>query len=913
MNKSSTRLIQHPPNQIDKKVLDEVRRRFVLLSQYRWQRLRDESTSGRRLLLDALAILLHENHPRLPGYIGKHAPSGIIDFNPNKFQIAAAKRLSRSYQYQRRASHQSDILALYLMGSAGTLGEEPNSDLDIWVFHRPDLSTEAVNALQQKAAAIELWAESLGVDLHLYIMPPDYFQQTDTAPIDQEHCGTSQRRLLLEEFYRTHAWIAGAYPIWWLVPPNEEHNYQPYVNRLIQQRFLDTRTWLDIGDISLLPKEEFLGAALWHLHKSVESPYKSNLKMMLMEAYFAQAPSFMPVATELKREIYLNHLDPRLLDPYAAMYRHVERTLLAENRPEALEWVRHCLYMKTNTRLATRQGRSKLWRAHLLADLCRQWGWDEYRIRQHDRLMTRPDFYALRNERSQLMRHLFECYHRLKQYYRASRIRPAISEADLNAIGRRLTALFEHAPDKIEQLHLGFLRHYAETEVTVVQGNDHWHLYSGLLDQIPTGAKPLSRQPSFCRLMAWGIANQVVQRETNWRWLNQPDNVLVARARALVRRMTQRWPFEQTPPPLAQFKKPSRVQKAVWIVNAPPLAPENRKRQLWIVANMNPLSFGKSQENFLCSLDLITGDSWGQIHHRRFSGTAALTGHFMTVKDWHQKDIEPEQIWLSSPGPYSEMLKTYLKQINHLWKQCLSENGRLLVKLGTQFLLLDGQTGEISAADDVDGLLANLAERHTPAIFQPLIVAPHTLQNEPLAVLCTAGARATWECHIQHTKSHTVIWFVDELGGIARYPCANHTYVAHLAALQAWLTYLAQQTTPTPTIRWFKVEYDDSGWRRQEISPAHQRASYTPIDVMLHVDNGVAKLSTLQCGEQQFNFTDSRPFKWSALHELDSASDHRPPPLVRYCRLVGDRSINTAALLQLKHQLEQSLNARPFA
>lgn len=912
MNHSSTQPIRHPTGQIDKKLLDEIRRRFVLLGQYRWQRLLSESTSGRKQVLEVLAMLLHENHPRLPGYAGRNTPSGIQDFKPTQNQIASTRKLSRSYRYKRHPRHQCDIRAVYLMGSAGTLGEEPNSDLDVWVFYQEGLSPESITALQRKAAAIELWAGSLGVDLHLYVMPPDYFYQprAHAFSIGQEHCGTSQQYLLLEEFYRSHVWIAGAYPLWWLVPPEEENNYRNYVDRLVRQRFLDTRSWLDIGDISHLPEEEFLGAALWHLHKSVESPYKSNIKMMLMEAYFSQKKDFSPVATQLKASIYNGLLNPKDLDPYVAMYRYVEHFLQAQRDGEALEWVRHCLYMKASVRLSDNRARHNLWRAQRLKELCQQWQWNDARLRQLDRLMTRPDFSVLQMERARLMRQLFQRYEKFKTHYRQSHIQPTINQADLHAVGRKLSALFDSAPDKVEQLHLNFLRHNAEVELTVVQRGGVWLLFSGVLERIPMRTRPLSRQPSFCHLMAWAITNGVLQKETHWHWLDQSDNVMVARARSLVRQMVQIWPFDRHPPTLEQFQTQPIVAKAVWVINAPPQAKRKKMERVWITSNTNPLSFGKFADNLLKSLDLITGNSWGELHHHRFSGLSALTGFFMALKDWHAQQTAPDQFWLSMPGPLHEILKQYLEQLAKLWHTCLIQKGRLLLRAENQYLLLDACTGELSTASDANDLFELLALRPKNSAFQPLLVAPHTMNALPLELLCRVDRQASWECFIYKTSRQTNIWLVDDTGGIAYYPCAHSVTTVHMIALKQWLTHLADQAPVRPSVRWYQIERHRTGWQQHETTPPHTHSRYEPIDIVVECTNSTLRIATVQYRNQQFNVTGTHP---SAVDQLQHAFSfpqkrEKTKRLVRYCRVLGDVPKNIAPLLQLKHTLEQALN-----
>lgn len=53
---------------------------------------------------------------------------------------------------------------------------------------------------------------------------------------------------------------------------------------------LTPNEWLDLGGLSSLSAEEYFGASLWQLYKSIDSPYKAVLKTLLLEAYSTGIP-----------------------------------------------------------------------------------------------------------------------------------------------------------------------------------------------------------------------------------------------------------------------------------------------------------------------------------------------------------------------------------------------------------------------------------------------------------------------------------------------------------------------------------------------------------------------------------------------------------------------------------------------
>ena len=107
---------------------------------------------------------------------------------------------------------------MFLMGSPGTLGHSVASDLDVWLCHRSDLPERGIRCLERKAAKLARWAESFGVELHVFVFcASDWRAGRQRAEVTGENCGSAQHYLLLDEFYRTSIHLGGRYPLWWLI------------------------------------------------------------------------------------------------------------------------------------------------------------------------------------------------------------------------------------------------------------------------------------------------------------------------------------------------------------------------------------------------------------------------------------------------------------------------------------------------------------------------------------------------------------------------------------------------------------------------------------------------------------------------------------------------------------------------
>jgi adenylate cyclase class 1 len=189
---------------IDRKVLGQLRKRFLDINQGRMARALDGFASRQQGVLKLLPLFFHVNHPLLPGYVSGSTPAGISNYEPDDDVLAEAQRLTRSFSYKtRHGNPPRPILGLFLMGSLGTLAQTDNSDMDVWVCHDASLSVENKAELTRKCLLLETWALSQGAEAHFFLIDSPRFAQGERDDaLSSENCGSTQHYLLLDEFYR---------------------------------------------------------------------------------------------------------------------------------------------------------------------------------------------------------------------------------------------------------------------------------------------------------------------------------------------------------------------------------------------------------------------------------------------------------------------------------------------------------------------------------------------------------------------------------------------------------------------------------------------------------------------------------------------------------------------------------------
>lgn len=270
----------------------------------------------------------------------------------------SVRRLLERYKLPPTSGERSAALpleGLYAIGSTGTIAHARYSDMDLWVCYDPArLRPEAVAALQAKLIRIEQWAaRAFGLEVHFFLMDQASVRDNEFGYTDKESAGSSQAQLLKEEFYRTGLYLAGKKPLWWYLPPGlDAEGYQRQQRRFREAVGPLDRSVLDLGHQGEIPRSEFFGASLWQIVKAIKSPFKSAMKLALLDKYTHGDDSGVLLCNRLKQNVFNGGRDLWDIDPYALMFREVfEYYAAAENR-EAQDLMRLAFLQKTGLYLA---------------------------------------------------------------------------------------------------------------------------------------------------------------------------------------------------------------------------------------------------------------------------------------------------------------------------------------------------------------------------------------------------------------------------------------------------------------------------------------------------------------------------------------------------------------------------------
>jgi len=920
-----------------------VRQRFLLVNRERLRRAQSAMRERQQDFLDLLPLLLHVNHPILPGFVAKETPAGVSDYRPGRAALQAARRLARTFEYKRRVLPRYDIQALYLMGSGGTVAYSRKSDFDVWVCHRSDLAPEGRAALRAKTELIEQWAAELGLEVHFFLVDPEALRRGRHDDLSTESSGTAQHYLLLEEFYRTGLLLAGRFPLWWLVPTEEEHRYEAYVRELLARRFVEPNEYVDFGPVVEVPPEEFFGAALWQLYKSIDSPYKSALKLKLLELYAARYPGVDLLCHRFKRAVYRGETDLNRLDPYIMMYRAIEEHLEERGERERLEFVRRCFYLKVHEPLSRPARRSDLsWRRELMRQLTEAWGWDRARLEVLDARPTWKINQVLR-ERRVLVRELTDSYQALSDFARRHAELLAINERDMTILGRKLYAAFERKAGKLEIVNRGISEDLWESRVSLHQlpgprGRDgSWALYRGTVGAAERGySVPLKRAPQALELIAWSYFNGLVNGRTAFALHTEASDLSLRELLQTVKAMERDFPLpESLRTDLQALAAPARIARAALFINVGLDALRLRSRQGRHLATdrTDALSYSGLGENLALTFDLVLVTTWREVLVWRYEGAEGL----LTLLREYLRWSPPAR---GEPPPLPEVHcftsgrgESIARRIRELFQDLSAcfygpaahPRTRYVLAVEQTFYALWMEEGLLAfrCLGDCAGLLQHLGQGRQG--FTPVVLDRYAQPDALLPLVYRINRPGSVQLVYRVEGERALVYVVDERGSLFRQRVAFHDRAALLSHFRRFFAAIGRRqryeallegAEASPEVEYFEAVRDPAGHLRLvRQQPPREEGPYVNVQVV--AAEGEGSHLTIYCDEEEFSSLEhgGRLFERVAAHVLrHRRSGQRYPIYVTDVdlprSLLGGQPgmIQTVHFLNQKRRTEQLLN-----
>ncbi|NHN38607.1 class I adenylate cyclase [Pseudomaricurvus alcaniphilus] len=920
---------------IEPQQLRELRRRFLHINQLRLERTRQSLAPRQRLILDLLPLLLHVNHPALPGYISQATAAGLHHYKPGKVILRAARQLTRSFTYSALQTGRQDIQALYVMGSVGTIGQSRGSDLDIWVCHSPGLAPVALAELQKKCARISDWCLQRNLEVCFFPMDCDQFRSGASVPLSAESSGSAQHGLLLDEFYRSAIHLGGRYPLWWFVPAQQEANYHRYSSELLHKRFIRNTEVIDFG-IPRIPAAEYISAAIWQLYKGIHSPYKSVLKLALLEVYAAQYPDTGLLSSRFKQRVEDGCDDVDQLDPYLLVYEAVEGYMLAQKADQRLQLVRRCLYFKVDQPLSRRPAAAPLsWQRQQLQQLVDNWHWDRQQLQLLD---SRRQWKTARvaGERQQLVTELLRSYRNLSGFVRSSHTRLPRIENEIALLGRKLYAAFERKAGKIEWINPDIAPDLGEAYLTLEQSGSNQHRQWQLLNQPPgreADAVQLKSSVSALELIVWAYCNQVLAPQTQ-SWLQSPATGAYPLG-GFYQALRQWLALPLAAAPHAAFAHKPVATSIMLVVN---LYDPPRLDSLGAELELDPLNFGNQCQSLVNDAHIIVHNSWNEVYVHSYvsRGLESVLAEYLRQMPPGSRRQDLKLTVFCREGSMATQLQRRLQGLVNQLQQCFYRPGS---SASARFVLANGGTFScwqfidrqlrVQQLADLTQLLDFLGEPQ--AQLSAIHFDQYTLAQHPLAVFARLPASSAIQIGYRPLGQRAELYVLDEKGSLFYADAYYYSEASLLRPLHQFIrNVIARENLTAATdgplgiypVEFYRLQQRpaDAGYtnERRDVINDVDSLDFFNIQVIVDSDPFDQLHYTIYCDQREFHQSElgAELFSQVASHILSQRAPGEIYPCyitdldLSHCgqRLFGNQPLQISHYLRLKTDIERQLN-----
>ncbi len=652
------------------------KRLFKIFNSERIDRAIGISPKKGKIAFYVIPFLIHTNLKGFPGYIDdKDMPGGIYLFEWMDTMKSAVKESFPDSNIldegpARLFPARYCVESLLIMGSIGSIAHNEKSDYDYWVcINEAAISSKELELLKKKLKIIEEWAHKHEMEVHFFPVDIKKVQNCDFGESDKESAGSSQGKILKEEFYRTSIFVLGKIPLWWIMPVGiTDDKYNSNKEKLKVSIDLDYQGFVDLGNLENITPDEYFGAALWQMNKAMVSPYKSVLKMALLESFIDPATSHELLCDTLKKGVFTSNDSGRSLDHYLIM---MERILDYNNtirRNDVVDLLRKCFYikvgekMKKGATLRSTVKKDKGYREIVMDKYTEKWGWGSEIL---DDLNNYKDlgFEKVLMLGSQVHNFMIQTYRNLTDRLKnETDIKIKISDEDLTMLGRRLFSLYSKKPNKVEYLKRAFDEGLLQESLTFTAGMDKskmvvWGIYSGQLSKetIVNAREKLLKKGDILDILIWIVFNKLCDGKTSFYLIPNPLPVSMIDIQTLVKELQSFFP----PINIANLQR-------VELLSNP------HKYKIFVVVNFLSRRWVKKIED----VTILYNTSWGELfceHYKSMDGIKKLLSYLVENPSINIKDI---QNYCKIFIPKSEFSDNLYKEINGIIMRQLSSTGK---------------------------------------------------------------------------------------------------------------------------------------------------------------------------------------------------------------------------------------------
>lgn len=729
--------VQHNDRGFPERMTPDIRNNrdnFLRFNQTKFERFQQLVPNlNMRRILNSLPFLLSINSPKLVGFVEGECALGVV--NPY-FDDDTRRFITGKFPGVNADIQPGDMFVqmIAVIGSVGTIAYNKKSDFDYWICVDPsEVTPEKYERFRKKVVLIQKWMEAeTGVSIHLFVNDVRNLRRNIFDEDEDEAFGSVMGGLLKDEFFRSSIITSGKVPFWWVVPVTaKDSDYAALWQTLSDDE--RRNYFVDIGNLYRISREDFLGAALFQMVKSLGNPFKSILKLGVLNKYLFDRQDAPLISQKIKHFVQQGSITNTILDSYLMMFREVFE-YYSKSGAEAsfLRVLQMNLYLKISpqlTKYAAMKTRSGMpYRVEEMFRYVKQWQWDMKTIRELDNF-DNWDFNRVMKFWDQVQRFMLVSYQKISTEFPNIDIRKRISESDFKLLQRKIRSHYLRSDDKIEQF-ITFKETASESLLTiepVVEGirSVGWRLYKKVVYEAGTSDTILIRtEPSLIGLAAWTVINRIY--DPRYSRINIDTGYQRVSKNISVDFMNS----------LAEFFTEERMkQKNKYIL-----------KEVFSTLNFIVFDFNLEPSDTIRTIHHIWHTSWGESFIREYPADSGIGSVLVTLARDGVVMKKPfdEYCGFSAPDPHRKSYRDAIQLCRDSYNAIVLGGGtiplRFVSRAGSNYILIMNSGKEVNAE-----LHPNIMRLYATITMKPDTAARYSFYNSResgLASLETAYAAA---------------------------------------------------------------------------------------------------------------------------------------------------------------------------
>ncbi len=684
-------------------IIKEHKAKFEQFNNLKFQRFQELlPNSNIKRIVNAIPFLLSINHKKLPGFIESDVPFGISGYAPDdetkKFIKAKYPAVKAEVDPQNRF-----IQMLAVMGSIGTVAYNKKSDFDYWVcVDKFSVSPTQFSNFLLKVDSVQKWASrELDVPVHLFVNDIESIRNNIFAEDEEEAFGSTVGAVLKDEFFRSSIIIAGKIPFWWVMPTSVREDYDEFFSKLPEE--MKESDFVDLGNLYEISKEDFLGSALFQIIKSLGNPFKSIIKLGVLEKYlFGEESSLL--SQKIKINVLCGAIDDTLLDSYLFMFHEVfdyySKTI---SDTSLLDILKLNLYLKADPQISRYAGvkdqKNIPYKVKAMLRYVKEWKWTMKEIKDLDNF-DNWDFNKVMNFWDRVTKFMLMSYQNISRQLPRLNLQAKVSESDFMLLSRKIKTHFRREKDKIDQL-ITFKDTPGESILYVEpvnQGipNPEWRLYKRDRSESDAFvATTIKTEFNLLKLLAWAAFNKIY--DSSYTRLNLQSGYTRINQNSVIELLNQISGFFSS--------EKTKIKNEYYLSES------------FRLLNMIIINFNVENADSIKTIHHLYFTSWGESFIREYHSENDLSAIMKDILYDGLRLKRPFDDYLSITTPesykkfYKTIIATFKESYSLIIEKASDDNARFITRLGNQYHIFsrEGSTISCESHNNISNLLASLS------------------------------------------------------------------------------------------------------------------------------------------------------------------------------------------------------------